>query len=185
MKCLFSAKVTERPIPDVRWIVALRWGRDDAYVNAFAAIYLDGITPRNVASAIATFERSLDTPKSRFDRYLRGDPAALSEQERQGYRLFKSYGCVSCHQGVNVGGNMLQTFGVVADYFAGRGTVPKADFGRFNVTGREEGSLRVQGAEPPARSLDAALLPRRDRMAESRDDGPFLRTRRQASTTRC
>jgi cytochrome c peroxidase len=53
--------------------------------------------------AIATYERSLLTPGSRFDRWLGGDAAALSAEEQHGYELFKSLGCVSCHQGVNVG----------------------------------------------------------------------------------
>jgi cytochrome c peroxidase len=57
--------------------------------------------------AIASFERSLVTPGSRFDRWLAGDAAALSEGELDGYRLFKSLGCVSCHQGVNIGGNLF------------------------------------------------------------------------------
>ncbi|HKV42682.1 MAG TPA: cytochrome c peroxidase [Blastocatellia bacterium] len=105
------------------------------YVGAFGALYPDGIQVRNIKDAIATFERSLTTPNSRFDRYLRGDQNALTADEIQGYQIFKSYGCVSCHQGIGVGGNMFQTFGVMADYFADRGHITKADFGRFNVTG--------------------------------------------------
>jgi cytochrome c peroxidase len=52
------------------------------------------------------------TPESRFDRWLGGDAAALSADEQNGYQLFKSLGCVSCHQGVNVGGNMFQRHGI-------------------------------------------------------------------------
>lgn len=62
--------------------------------------------------AIATYERSLLTPGSRFDRWLAGDVAALSTEEKHGYRLFKSFGCVSCHQGVNVGGNLFERHGI-------------------------------------------------------------------------
>jgi cytochrome c peroxidase len=62
--------------------------------------------------AIATYERSLLTPGSRFDRWLGGDAAALSVEEQNGYQLFKSLGCISCHQGVNVGGNMFQRHGI-------------------------------------------------------------------------
>jgi cytochrome c peroxidase len=62
--------------------------------------------------AMVTFERSLLTPDSRFDRWLGGDEAALSPDELQGYRLFKSLGCSSCHQGVNVGGNLFERQGV-------------------------------------------------------------------------
>ena len=66
-----------------------------------------------------------------------GDTAALSEQEKQGYRLFKSYGCSACHQGVNVGGNMYQQMGLFEDYFAERGEITPADLGRWNVTGNK------------------------------------------------
>jgi len=65
-----------------------------------------------VLHALATFERSLITPASRFDRWLAGTADALSEQEQQGYRLFKSLGCISCHQGVNIGGNLFQRHGI-------------------------------------------------------------------------
>ena len=62
--------------------------------------------------ALVSFEQSLLTPGSRFDRWLDGDASALSEEELEGYRLFKSFGCSSCHQGVNVGGNLFQKQGV-------------------------------------------------------------------------
>lgn len=125
--------------------------RDDGYRKAFAAIYPDGITANNIKDAIATFERSLYTPNSRFDRYLRGDKAVLSDDEQTGYRLFKELGCVSCHQGVNVGGNLYEKMGVMEDYFAGRGNVTKADFGRYNLTGIEE--LRFEFKVPGLRNV--------------------------------
>jgi cytochrome c peroxidase len=62
--------------------------------------------------AIAAFERTLLTPGSRFDRWLEGDTTAITAQEYAGYQLFKSLGCVSCHQGVNVGGNLYERHGV-------------------------------------------------------------------------
>jgi cytochrome c peroxidase len=62
--------------------------------------------------AIATYERSLLTPGSRFDRWLAGDADAITPDELAGYQLFKSLGCISCHQGVNVGGNLFQKHGV-------------------------------------------------------------------------
>ena len=108
------------------------------YVKAFAKAFADGITKDNVRDAIATFEESLYTPNSRFDQFLRGKSNALTQEEKEGYNLFKEYGCVSCHQGINVGGNMFQKFGVMGDYFADRGKVTKADLGRFNVTGQEK-----------------------------------------------
>jgi len=66
----------------------------------------------SLLDAIATYEQSLLTPGSRFDRWLGGDTAALSAEELKGYQLFKSLGCISCHQGVNVGGNLFQRHGI-------------------------------------------------------------------------
>jgi cytochrome c peroxidase len=103
----------------------------------FGQSYRDGITGRNIQDAIATYERTLVTPNSRMDKYLRGDKTALSADEQRGYQLFKNYGCIACHQGANVGGNMYQTFGVLGDYFAQRGRITPADLGRFNVTKNE------------------------------------------------
>jgi len=62
--------------------------------------------------AIAIYERSLHTPGSRFDRWLGGETDAITPEELSGYQLFKSLGCVSCHQGVNLGGNLFQRHGI-------------------------------------------------------------------------
>lgn len=108
---------------------------DPDYTKRFGTIYADGVTPANVRNAIAAFEKTLVTPNSKFDRYLRGEQAAISELEKDGYRRFKTLGCVACHQGVNVGGNMFQTMGVMGNYFKDRKTpVTDADLGRFAVT---------------------------------------------------
>jgi cytochrome c peroxidase len=65
-----------------------------------------------LVGAIAAYERTLLTPGSRFDRWLGGDVNAITAEEFGGYQLFKSLGCISCHQGVNVGGNMYQRHGI-------------------------------------------------------------------------
>ncbi len=110
---------------------------DERYRAAFKEHY-DGarrIEPRHVRDAIGSFVETLVTPGSPFDRWLQGDDDALSAEQLAGYGRFKSLGCVACHQGVAVGGNMLQRFGILGDYFADRGTpIEKADMGRFNVT---------------------------------------------------
>ena len=85
---------------------------DQALVHQFEAAYGHGPDATNVLDAIATFERSLVTPGSQFDRWLTGDTTALSAQQLDGYQLFKSLGCVSCHQGVNIGGNLFQRHGI-------------------------------------------------------------------------
>jgi cytochrome c peroxidase len=121
------------------WEEVMRKLRSDpSYVEAFDRIYADGLQPRNVQLALASFERSLLTPDSRLDKYLKGEETAITDRELKGYQLFQSYGCVACHQGANVGGNLFQKFGVMKDYFKARGGITVADLGRFNVTGRAE-----------------------------------------------
>lgn len=117
--------------------VLARLGQDAGLVAEFRRAYTDGVTAANVADALASFERTLLTRNSRFDRYLLGDHSALTAQEIEGYRRFLELGCSSCHQGVLLGGNMYQKFGVLGDFFAGQ-PESKADLGRYNVTGRAE-----------------------------------------------
>jgi cytochrome c peroxidase len=109
---------------------------DPSYVADFGALP-GGVTEPNVRRAIADFERTLLTRGSAFDRFLAGDEAALGTEARAGYEVFKSVGCITCHQGRNVGGNMFQRFGVLGDYFKDRGHVSDADYGRYNVTHNE------------------------------------------------
>jgi len=92
--------------------VVERLGADPDMVRQFRSAYGRGPDSANVLDAIAVFERSLLTPGSRFDRWLAGDEGALSPEEQNGYSLFKSLGCVSCHQGVNIGGNLFQRHGI-------------------------------------------------------------------------
>ncbi|MET0384084.1 MAG: cytochrome c peroxidase [Burkholderiaceae bacterium] len=126
-----------------RWSdVVARINVDPDYRSAFAAAYREGVTPANIQNAIASFERTQLTPNARFDQYLRGEENAISAQEKRGYAAFKRFGCIACHQGVNVGGNMFQKFGVMSDYFARRGSPQNADQGRFLVT-RLEGDRHV------------------------------------------
>jgi cytochrome c peroxidase len=131
--------------------------QDSAMVEVFEELFEDGITANNIALAIAAFERSLVTINSRFDRWLKGEKGVLTEQELHGYHLFKSYGCISCHQGVNVGGNMFGIMGVKGDYFKDRNSeITAADLGRYNVTHQSEDkhyfkvpSLRLAVINPP------------------------------------
>ena len=120
--------------------VVTKFFQDEDYPRLFQENYPDdaqSISRENIKDALAEFMRSLITPNSRFDQWLEGDTEALNGQEKEGYALFKRYGCVSCHQGAAVGGNMFQVFGVINDYFRKRGNITDADLGRFNVTGNE------------------------------------------------
>jgi len=121
------------------WPAAIAMLQQDAgYQRAFGALYPDRITPANVRDAIATFERSLSTPNARFDQFLRGKQSVLSAAEQAGYRLFKQIGCISCHQGVNIGGNMYQKLGIMEDYYSPSTAVASTALGRFNHTRRED-----------------------------------------------
>jgi cytochrome c peroxidase len=81
-------------------------------MRQFREAYGHGPDRASLLDAIASYERTALTPGSRFDRWLTGDAAALSAEEQNGYQLFKSLGCVSCHQGVNVGGNLFERHGI-------------------------------------------------------------------------
>ena len=112
--------------------------RDDAMVAEFQEVYGEDPSEATIRDAIVTFQRSLYTPNSRFDRWLKGEEDALTPRELEGYELFLDIGCATCHQGINMGGNSFQVFGKFHDYFAERGIRSEADYGRYNVTGRPE-----------------------------------------------
>ncbi|WP_457642181.1 cytochrome-c peroxidase [Persephonella sp.] len=86
------------------------------YKKMFKKIYgTDKVRYDLVIDAIVEFEKALITPNSKFDRYLRGE-TDLSPKEKEGYLLFKKFGCITCHNGINVGGNSFQKVGVVRPY---------------------------------------------------------------------
>ena len=86
---------------------------DEHYLERVRTLYgSDRVTLDQVADAIAEFEKALTTPDAKFDRWLRGE-TELAAEEKEGYLLFKSLGCISCHNGVNVGGNSYQYLGAV------------------------------------------------------------------------
>lgn len=112
---------------------------DPGYAAEFRLAYWDrGISQDTITDAIATFEKTLNTPNSRFDQYLLGNANALSEAEKRGYSLFKSVGCATCHMGPNLGGLTYEKLGKRANYFQARGTaITDADKGRYNVTKKD------------------------------------------------
>ncbi|MGO4124321.1 cytochrome-c peroxidase [Inquilinus sp. YAF38] len=128
----------EPRLMNARWPdVLAKLNKDSGIRSAFESAYGTGPSREAVLDALATFQRSLSTPNARFDRYLRGDATAITADEKRGYELFKAYGCIACHQGRNVGGNLFQKFGIFSDPFAGRQDDDVADQGRFAITGRE------------------------------------------------
>ncbi|MEA3331712.1 MAG: cytochrome-c peroxidase [Campylobacterota bacterium] len=101
-----------------------------SYKSEFNKVYSDGVTKENIVDAIAEYEKTLITPSSPFDRYLRGDISAITQEQKEGYELFKSKGCIACHHGVNIGGNLYNKFGVMQN-------ANSQSLGRYEVTKNE------------------------------------------------
>ena len=125
--------------------IIAKLAEDKLMVAAFDGIYADGITEKNITDAIAEFERTLTTPNSDFDKWLRGDDSAISEEALQGYELFKKYDCATCHAGANLGGETYELMGTRRDYFAERGLeLTEEDNGRFKQTADERDRHRFK-----------------------------------------
>lgn len=96
--------------------VEVRLNADPRYRQIFREMYGTArIRFDDVVDAIAEFEKALVTPNARFDRFLRGE-IALEPLEKRGYLLFKKLGCVTCHNGINIGGNSFQKIGAIRPY---------------------------------------------------------------------
>lgn len=76
------------------------------YKHKFKTLYKDGVTFNNIVDAIVNFQKALLTPNSKFDKFISGDKAVFSEDEKKGFELFKKAGCINCHSGVNLGSNV-------------------------------------------------------------------------------
>src|SRR5690606_29661914 len=93
------------------------------------------ITYKNLQKAIGAFERKLITP-SKFDEYLAGNNEALNEQEKRGLETFMTTGCITCHSGNALGGQLIQKFGLFSNYWELTKS-DKIDEGRYEVTQNE------------------------------------------------
>lgn len=113
-------------------VIIKRLKEDPDYQSDFAAIYKEGITMENITDAIVEFQKTLITPDSGFDRYLNGDEYAISDKAKQGYENFKALGCISCHNGINIGGNLFQKLGVFKEMQGLK------NLGRYNYTKKEK-----------------------------------------------
>jgi cytochrome c peroxidase len=121
------------------------------YVEEFRRVFGEGpITVQQVADAIAAFERTVVTTDSKFDRYARGDHAALTKLEKQGLEVFNGKGhCSACHWGANFSDGRFHNLGVPAadpkNPDQGRYAVTKnpADMGAFKTPTMRDASLRA------------------------------------------
>jgi cytochrome c peroxidase len=139
-----NGPVTGKNLMGMSWPELLkRVKAKEEYRRMFRDIYSDGVTIANIQHAVTEYQLSLVTPNAPFDRFLRGDTTALNDKEHEGYQLFKSLGCASCHQGINIGGNLFAKIGVMGEYFddrvsEGRGDLVDADYGRYQITKKEK-----------------------------------------------
>lgn len=93
------------------------------------------MTPETLGLAIGSYERTLMTPGP-FDRYLKGEENALSNEAHEGLKLFIERGCAQCHAGPLLGGRQFQKFGLFKDYWTLTGSLER-DEGRFLLTHQE------------------------------------------------
>lgn len=110
---------------------------NEEYKASFQNAGYTEISRSSISDAIIQYEYSLAKP-SRYDFYLLGDTQQFSKEERQGYILFKEYGCNSCHQGINLGGNLRQKFGLMKNIFSNEDSIKSRDYGYFTTTQQEE-----------------------------------------------
>ncbi len=107
---------------------------DSSLTDRFLASYPKGYSDSTITDALAEFHKTLITPNAPFDRYLKGDAEAIDQQAQEGYRLFKKFGCATCHNGTAMGGTSFQFMGVANDYFPNTRKIALVDLGRYSVT---------------------------------------------------
>ena len=118
------------------------------YVDEFETVFGSGdISIDQVTTAIAEFEKSLTTPDSRFDLWLKGNGDAITAEEKKGYELFKQNGCIACHNGPGAGGASFQKMGLVKAYETSNEAV-----GLAGVTGNEADKYKFK--VPLLRNVD-------------------------------
>jgi cytochrome c peroxidase len=119
----------EMAMPDPEYVIKVLKSIP-GYVDAFKAAFpgeADPVTYDNFGKAVGAFERKLTTP-GKWDQFLGGDTAALSDAEKSGLATFVSAGCITCHMGTYLGGQMYQKTGLIQPW------PNQKDQGRFDVT---------------------------------------------------
>lgn len=119
--------------------------RVNGYGSSFYRAFGDSsIDPDKIATAIATFERSITSPPNRFDAFIKGNKKALSAAEIRGLHLFRTKaGCMNCHNGALFSDNEFHNNG-----FAG------PDKGLYAVTHKEPdmGKMKTPSLRDVART---------------------------------
>lgn len=163
-----------------------RLAADADFVARFDSVYPEGLSQATITDAIAEYEHTLITPNSAFDRYLKGDKAALTAEEIRGYELFKQYNCATCHAGVNMGGQSYELMGQRADYFKDREINAKsgltdADNGRWAQTRVERDRYRFR--TPGLRNVALTYPYYHDGSVETLEEATEMMARYQVGVT--
>lgn len=129
--------------------ISARIAEDKDFAARFSAVYPEGLREATITDAIAEYEKTLLTPDSAFDRYLKGDKTAMSQEQIEGFEIFKDYDCATCHAGVNMGGLTYELMGQRDNYFEDRDLTLKSgltdgDNGRWAQTGDERDRYRFK-----------------------------------------
>ena len=129
--------------------IAAKLSEDADFSKRFLASYPEGINEKTITDAIAEYEKTLLTPNSPFDLYLKGDKTAMTEEQIEGYAFFKDYKCATCHAGVNMGGLSYELMGQRDNYFQNREINEKSgltdsDNGRWAQTKVERDRYRFK-----------------------------------------
>lgn len=154
LEALLSAAIPDLEKMNIQWSLAIQRLRP-GYAEDFAQVTGEAFSRQAVIDALALFLRSLNTPNARFDRFLRGEMDALTAREKQGLKLFRELGCISCHNGRSLGANFFEKFYIYRHEGGEEGEERLQDLGRFYVTG--EGSDRNLFRVPSLRNV--ALSP--------------------------
>lgn len=125
----------EMNMPSEGYVVE-RLKKIEGYRKLFAAAFPDDkepLTYANLRSAIGAFERTLITPGN-FNKFIAGDPAALTEAEQKGLKEFINTGCTTCHNGALLGGGMFQKFPLYGDEYMSLTGSRHEDLGKMETT---------------------------------------------------
>jgi cytochrome c551 peroxidase len=89
--------------------------QNSVYRNKFEELYEDGVSFESIVDALVNFEKALVTPNAKFDKFISGDESVFDEEEKRGFELFKTIGCINCHSGANMGANLYYELKFDAD----------------------------------------------------------------------
>ncbi|MDR2744769.1 MAG: cytochrome-c peroxidase [Desulfovibrio sp.] len=118
--------------------IIAKLNRDQTLSAEFKAVYPAGWSGASITDAIAEYEKTLITPNSSFDLWLKGRKDAITKVEADGYQRFKAYRCSSCHVGRSLGGQSFEYMDLKKDYFKVRGSPLGSDEGLKGFTQKAE-----------------------------------------------